>query len=300
MKWLELCVDVPPEFVEPISHIFYKYGYGGVSIESPADFNPDEGEVAPVPETFSVRTYIPKDDSTDERRANIEIGVKLINHLHPIEPLKETEIKDEDWETNWKQYFHPIRVGRKLVICPTWQQYDSKQDDVIILLDPGMAFGTGHHPTTRMCMELLEDTIVGGEKIIDLGCGSGILSVTAVKLGALSSIGFEIESNASKVAKENCVLNGVDESVEVFNSTLPDYRYSEGDFDLALANISAKVIIELADHLTKGLRSGGKLILSGVLENALEDVRDVFEPLGVVFEKVMTDSDWTAVLATKK
>lgn len=300
MKWLELCVDVPPEFVEPISHIFYKYGYGGVSIESPADFNPDEGEVAPVPETFSVRTYIPKDDSTDERRANIEIGVKLINHLHPIEPLKETEIKDEDWETNWKQYFHPIRVGRKLVICPTWQEHTSLRDDVIIFLDPGMAFGTGHHPTTRMCMELLEDTIVGGEKIIDLGCGSGILSVTAVKLGALSSIGFEIESNASKVAKENCVLNGVDESVEVFNSTLPDYRYSEGDFDLALANISAKVIIELADHLTKGLRSGGKLILSGVLENALEDVRDVFEPLGVVFEKVMTDSDWTAVLATKK
>ena len=300
MKWLELCVDVPPEFVEPISHIFYKYGYGGGSIESPADFNPDEGEVAPVPETFSVRTYIPKDDSTDERRANIEIGVKLINHLHPIEPLKETEIKDEDWETNWKQYFHPIRVGRKLVICPTWQEHASLRDDVIIFLDPGMAFGTGHHPTTRMCMELLEDTIVGGEKIIDLGCGSGILSVTAVKLGALSSIGFEIESNASKVAKENCVLNGVDESVEVFNSTLPDYRYSEGDFDLALANISAKVIIELADHLTKGLRSGGKLILSGVLENALEDVRDVFEPLGVVFEKVMTDSDWTAVLATKK
>ena len=300
MKWLELCVEVPPEFVEPISHIFYKYGYGGVSIESPADFNPDEGEVAPVPETFSVRTYIPKDDSTDERRANIEIGVKLINHLHPIEPLKETEIKDEDWETNWKQYFHPIRVGRKLVICPTWQEHASLRDDVIIFLDPGMAFGTGHHPTTRMCMELLEDTIVGGEKIIDLGCGSGILSVTAVKLGALSSIGFEIESNASKVAKENCVLNGVDESVEVFNSTLPDYRYSEGDFDLALANISAKVIIELADHLTKGLRSGGKLILSGVLENALEDVRDVFKPLGVVFEKVMTDSDWTAVLATKK
>ena len=300
MKWLELCVDVPPEFVEPISHIFYKYGCGGVSIESPADFNPDEGEVAPVPETFSVRTYIPKDDSTDERRANIEIGVKLINHLHPIEPLKETEIKDEDWETNWKQYFHPIRVGRKLVICPTWQEHASLRDDVIIFLDPGMAFGTGHHPTTRMCMELLEDTIVGGEKIIDLGCGSGILSVTAVKLGALSSIGFEIESNASKVAKENCVLNGVDESVEVFNSTLPDYRYSEGVFDLALANISAKVIIELADHLTKGLRSGGKLILSGVLENALEDVRDVFEPLGVVFEKVMTDSDWTAVLATKK
>jgi len=300
VKWLELCVDVPPEFVEPISHIFYKYGYGGVSIESPADFNPDEGEVAPVPETFSVRTYIPKDDSTDERRANIEIGVKLINHLHPIEPLKETEIKDEDWETNWKQYFHPIRVGRKLVICPTWQEHASLRDDVIIFLDPGMAFGTGHHPTTRMCMELLEDTIVGGEKIIDLGCGSGILSVTAVKLGALSSIGFEIENNASKVAKENCVLNGVDESVEVFNSTLPDNRYSEGDFDLALANISAKVIIELADHLTKGLRSGGKLILSGVLENALEDVRDVFEPLGVVFEKVMTDSDWTAVLATKK
>ena len=300
MRWLELCVDVPPEFVEPISHIFYRYGYGGVSIESPADFNPDEGEKAPVPETLSVRTYIPKDASTDERRANIEIGVKLINHIHPIAPLREREIEDEDWETNWKQYFHPIRVGKKLVICPTWQKYDSLFGDVIIHLDPGMAFGTGHHPTTRMCMELLEGTIAGGEKIIDLGCGSGILSVTAVKLGAGSSLGLEIELNAVKVAEENCVLNGVDEAITVLNETLPNNRYSEKDFDLALANISAKVIIELAEHLTKGLRTGGKLILSGVLESDLEDVRDVFYRLGVVFHEVITDGDWTAVLATKR
>ena len=300
MRWLELCVDVPPEFVEPISHIFYRYGYGGVSIESPADFNPDEGEKAPVPETLSVRTYIPKDASTDERRANIEIGVKLINHIHPIGPLREREIKDEDWETNWKQYFHPIRVGKKLVICPTWQKYDSLLGDVLIHLDPGMAFGTGHHPTTRMCMELLEETIAGGEKIIDLGCGSGILSVTAVKLGAGSSLGLEIELNAVKVAEENCVLNGVDEAITVLNETLPNNRYSEEDFDLALANISAKVIIELAEHLTRGLRTGGKLILSGVLESDLEDVRDVLYRLGVVFHEVITDGDWTAVLATKK
>ena len=300
MKWLELSVDVPPEFVEPISHIFYKYGYGGVAIESPADFNPDEGEKAPVPETLNVRTYIPKDDSADERRARIEIGVKLINHIHPIEPLREREIKDEDWETNWKQYFNPIRIGKKLVICPTWQNYDSAVDDVTILLDPGMAFGTGHHPTTRMCMELLEETIVGGEKIIDLGCGSGILSVTAIKLGGVSSLGLEIELNAAKIAEENCVLNGVDEAITILNGTLPNYRYSEEDFDLALANISSKVIIELAEHLTQGLRIGGKLILSGILESSLEDVRDVFHPIGVVFDEVMTDGDWTAVLATKR
>ena len=219
MKWLELSVDAPPEFVEPLSHIFYKYGDGGVSVESKAGFNPDEGEKPPISDTMTIRTYIRMDENAVERRGNIEVGVKLVNHLHPIEPLREREVEEEDWESNWKEHFHPIRVGNRLVICPTWRVYETKLDDVLIVLDPGMAFGTGHHPTTRMCMELIEKTVEGGESVLDLGCGSGILSITAVKMGAKSSTGLEIESNSVVVSEDNCKVNDVSDNISTLNMT---------------------------------------------------------------------------------
>ena len=169
MKWLELSVEAPPEFVEPLSHIFYRYGHGGVSVESPAGFNPDEGEFPPVPATLTIRTYIPMDEAARERKGNIEVGVKLVSHLYPLEPLIEREIEEEDWESSWKEFFHPLRIGKRIVVCPTWRKFSSGIDDVLVLLDPGMAFGTGHHPTTRMCLELIERIVEGGERVIDLG-----------------------------------------------------------------------------------------------------------------------------------
>jgi ribosomal protein L11 methyltransferase len=299
MKWLELSVDAPSEFVEPLSHIFYKYGTGGVSVESKAGFNPDEGEKPPISDTMTIRTYIRIDENTIERRGNIEVGVKLVNHLYPIEPLREREMEEEDWESNWKEHFHPIRVGNRLVICPTWRAYETCLDEVLILLDPGMAFGTGHHPTTRMCMELIERTVKGGESVLDLGSGSGILSITAVKMGAKKSIGLEIESNAVTVSKDNSAVNGVSENITIFEGTLPHSQITGNFFDMVLANISAKVLIDLSELIARSVKPEGRLILSGVLQQSLADVQDVMNANEIQFDEVIREGDWVAILASR-
>ena len=299
MKWLELSVEAPPEFVEPLSHIFYRYGHGGVSVESPAGFNPDEGEFPPVPATLTKRTYIPMDETARERKGNIEVGVKLVSHLYPLEPLIEREIEEEDWESSWKEFFHPLRIGKRIVVCPTWRKFSSGIDDVLVLLDPGMAFGTGHHPTTRMCLELIERIVEGGERVIDLGCGSGLLTITAIKMGARRALALEIDPKAAKIAAENCKVNGVSREITIHTGTLPYSDTIIGQFDIALANISMKVITDLSNPLTQAVRSGGKLILSGILKDGLQDVQNALFLNNVTFDQVLTDGDWTAVLATK-
>ena len=300
MKWLELSVEAPPEYVEPLTHIFYRYGEGGVAIESPADFSPDEGERAPQPKTLKVVTFVPLDESARTRKSNIEVAVRLVGHFASISEIKEREVEEEDWESNWKEYFHPIRVGSNLVICPTWRSHKSLEGDVLIKLDPGMAFGTGHHPTTRMCMELLETLIVGGEKVIDVGCGSGILSISAAKLGAGDILGIEVESRSVEVALENCKLNGISSQVTILNGSFPEIRVENASFDVALANIAAKVVINLSEYIAGAVAIGGRLVLSGILKDTLKDVEKEYSLYGVHFDKVLVDGDWTAVLATKK
>ena len=285
--------------MEPLSHIFYKYGEGGVSVEAPAGFNPDEGETAPVPEFLIVRTYLPFDDTLDQRRANIQVGVKLVSHVCEIDSLVEREVEEEDWESNWKEYFYPINIGRKLVICPTWRASDSFSDRTVVLLDPGMAFGTGHHPTTRMCLELIEEIINGDEFVLDLGCGSGILSITAVKMGAARSHGIEIEQNAVQVARENCITNNVADKVDILLGTLGNSNSVRKNYDVAIANISAKVIVDLSQDLANLVKVGGRIILSGILKESLSNVEMTLASLNIEIDEIRHDSDWVAILGHK-
>ena len=298
MNWLELSIKSPPEFVEPLSHIFYKYGEGGVSVEYPAEFNPDEGEVAPVPDFLTIKTYLRFDETLDHRRANIEIGVKLVAHVCEIEPLVERKVEEEDWESNWKEYFHPITIGKKLVICPTWSTSDCYPQRSVVMLDPGMAFGTGHHPTTRMCLELLEEIIQGEEKVLDIGCGSGILSIAAVQLGAEFSRGIEIHENAVDVARENCVSNNVDDKIDIVLGTLDEHKFNEC-YDVAVANISSKVIVDLIQSLVGSIKVGGALILSGILSESFANIERAVSGVDVRIEDVKRDGDWVAILAFK-
>jgi len=298
MEWLEISIDVPPEFVEPLSNIFQRYGTG-VVIENPSAFNPDEGELPPIPDTVNVRTYIPADDASKERKSHIEVGVNLINHLHPIGPLKERILPQEDWETSWQEHFHPLRVGENIIICPTWREYNNLATDVLINIDPGMAFGTGHHPTTRMCLELLENIINGGETVIDVGCGSGILSIGAIKMGAKYCVGIEIDSKAANVARANCELNSIEAQVSIETGTLGAPKKLNGQFDILVANISSKVIMDLAVLISNSVRVGGELILSGILVTSLKEVKDQLEACGIRFVKENRDDDWVAILAVK-
>ena len=285
--------------MEPISHVFHQYGDGGVVIENPSEFNPDEGEVPLDNIDLIVRTYVPLDDKIESIRSNIQVAVKLINYLYPIDDLSEKILENEDWESKWKEYFHPIRIGKAIRIIPSWIESESSKDDITIFLDPGMAFGTGYHPTTRMCIEFLEEIIVGNERLVDLGSGSGILSIAAVKLGAAEAVGFELSSDAVKVAKENCVINQVEKYVSIYEKQLSEETAINDTYDIVVANISAKIIIELTYVLSNLIPVNGRIVLSGILKESLSKVETELNANNIFIDFISMTDDWVGILATK-
>ena len=298
MKWLELSVETPPEFVEPLSEIFYRYGHGGVAVEDEGGYNPDEGE-APAPgRRVTVKTYLPLNDSTQERRNRIDLGVRLVAHVSTISPLLEREVDEEDWEEAWKEHFHTLRVGKRIVIAPSWLDYSPEETDVVVNLDPGMAFGTGHHPTTRMCLELLEALQEPGMDVLDVGCGSGILSIAAAKLGARSVFGLDVDAVAVKAAKQNVGENGVAHAVRMTQGSLPHADVRSRSYDVAVANISAKVVSEMAEDLVAAVRSGGRIIASGILVENSNGVEQALTSAGGRVGSPIVDGDWVTLVAS--
>ena len=299
-KWLELSVRTPPEFVEPLSQIFYRYGHGGVAVEQEGGFNPDEGETPSGDEWAVVTTYLPMNESLDERRGRIDVGVRLVAHVSDISPLQERVVEEEDWQNAWKEHFHPIRVSRRITICPTWREYTPQDSEAVIMLDPGMAFGTGHHPTTRMCLEQLDEIVEPGMDVLDVGCGSGILSIAAARLGARHVFGLEIDSVAVNVAKQNVRDNGVEHTVRVVQGTLPHADVKQSAYGIAVANISAKVVSEIAPHLVSAVQDGGKVIASGILMENKDSVVGALAAAGADLQKTVVDGDWVTLVAAVK
>ena len=296
MLWVELSIDTPSEFVEPLTQVFTEHGEGGVAIELPAGHNPDEGEEAPVPERVTVTTYIPHDNRLEGRYSRIDTAVRLVAHVGDVSELRVRVIKEEEWQESWKEHFHVLRVGMRTVIVPTWRTYEPRENDVVITIDPGMAFGTGHHPTTRMCLELLETHVEPGDRVLDLGCGSGVLSIAAAKLGASDVLGLEIDPIAASVAERNVRENRVQNTVTTDEATLPHPQAKSDEYDLLVANVSAKVITELAEHIVEAVRSGGTLVFSGILDKQSTEVIERMLALGVQFDEGLTDADWVALV----
>ena len=297
MKWLELSVEAPAEFVEPLSEVFHRYGTGGVAVEQRGGYNPDEGEIPPRDAVSTVSTYIPLDSTAEQRRNQIDLGVRLVAYLSPNSVLRERVLEEEDWENAWKEHFQVLRIGRRIVVVPTWREYDPKESDVVIGLDPGMAFGTGHHPTTRMCLELLEEHVSPGVAVLDVGSGSGILGIASVMLGAARVYGLEIESDAASVGRSNLKENGVSDIAKISQGTLPHPDVAANSYDLVVANISARVISEMAAELVKATRPGGKLILSGVLADLADEVSGRVEDAGAVVRSTRMIEDWVSLMA---
>lgn len=296
-EWLELSVEAPPEFVEPLSQIFLRYGNGGVAVEEDGGYSPDEGEVAGQ-HRATIRTYVPMDSTAPERRSQIDIAVRLVASLAPISALTERVLKEEEWQTAWKRYFKPLHIGENLVVRPSWLEDVPEDGEVTIWLDPGMAFGTGHHPTTRMCLAQIEQLVTAGARVIDVGCGSGILSIAAARVGASEVMGLDLDPVAIEVARQNAVQNQVSETLSLHQGSLPSPRVDPASFDLAVANISAKVVTEIAPDLVAAVRPGGVVIASGVLAENQDSVRDALTAAGAVPSRSLTKDGWVLLVAT--
>ncbi len=299
-RWLELSVRTPQEYVEPLSQVFHRYGQGGVAVEMAGGFNPDEGETGPKDDHWAiVRTYLPVNSSTKDRRSHIDLGVRLISKVAPLSPLQERILGPEEWEEAWKEHFHVLHLGRRLVIRPTWREYQPQGHEVVIDLDPGMAFGTGYHPTTHMCLCELEDLIRPGMAVLDVGAGSGILSIAAVKMGAEMVLALDMDPIAVKVARANVRANGVGTKVKLASGSLPSPRVQPGAFDLALVNISAWVVSRMAQDLAAALKPGGLLVASGMILDKKKEVEASLMQAGLAVNRVITQGDWVAIVASR-
>lgn len=202
-------------------------------------------------------------------------------------------VNEEDWANNWKQYYHTQRIGKRIVVTPSWEEYTPSGDDVQMRLDPGMAFGTGTHDTTRLCLELLEEVVTPETRILDVGTGSGILSVGGVLLGAPSALGVDIDPVAVKVANENAEINEVSDKTEFVCGDLTDKVH--GKFEIVTANIVADVIIRLLSTVKNYLLKGGVLIISGIIDTRADEVENACHEAGFVTEKRLEHGGWVAI-----
>lgn len=299
-EWLELETCVEPEAVESVSAVFAEYGQG-VAIEQVVESSRD-GDVVHLPRDAPVlvKTYLPLlDPSTADRRAKIEQAVWALGKLRDVGPLHVRTLRETDWANAWKEYFFVHRVGRRTVIVPSWREaeYAPRPDDIVLLLDPGMAFGTGLHPTTRLCLHALEEVLEPGMRVLDVGAGSGILSIAAARLGAGSVAAIEIEPVAASVCQQNVERNAVGAVVSVRTGTLvgpPDEPV-----DLVLANITIATLRALQPLLAEQLRPGGLAILSGVLAERADELRDAFRAAGWCHERTDQEQDWVALLVRR-
>jgi ribosomal protein L11 methyltransferase len=296
-RWLEVSLVVDGELAEAVADIFSRFVSNGVVIESGVTYNDAEDEGTPVG-PLRVYGYLPVNDQLERFRQSLEEALWHLGQIRPLPPLTFKTIADEDWMVAWKQHYHPIPIGQKLLILPAWLENPSPER-VAVRIDPSMAFGTGTHPTTQLCLELVEEYQCHGNPVIDVGCGSGILSIAALKLGASRALAVDIDPQAIRSTRENAAANGVLEQIETGQGSVDEIhsgKFSFSQAPLVFANILAPVIIRLFEAGLAGLVSaGGILILSGILDKQASEVVAAAEKAGARLVGTRQILDWVAL-----
>ncbi|MCR2820449.1 50S ribosomal protein L11 methyltransferase [Lederbergia panacisoli] len=311
MKWSEISIHTTNEAIEPISNILHEAGASGVVIEDPAELTKERedwfGEIYDLnpgdypEEGVIIKAYLPvnsfisetidsiKQEITDLIKYDIDIGKNIVTT---------TEVKEEDWATAWKKYYHPVKISETFTIVPTWEEYERvNSDELIIELDPGMAFGTGTHPTTVMCIQALERTVQKGSNVIDVGTGSGVLSIAAALLGAKKVLALDLDEVAIESAKQNIELNHVSDMIDVQQGNL--LEGIETQSDIVVANILADVIIRFTDDAASIVKQGGYFITSGIIQPKKSEVKDAIISAGFSIEETLVMEDWVAFIARR-
>ncbi|MDY8021868.1 50S ribosomal protein L11 methyltransferase [Paenibacillus polymyxa] len=321
MLWNEITIHTTEEAIEMISNFLHEAGAGGVSIEESGSLNKPrdtsygqwyDRPLNDIPEGQAIiKGYFAEEVDMDSIRSQIEPRVEELRtfDIDPGEVQYELKTVDEDdWANAWKQYFKPLRVSDRLTIKPTWEDYEpASEDEKIIELDPGMAFGTGTHPTTSLCLRTLESVIKGGEEIIDVGTGSGILAIGAVKLGAKHVLALDLDPVAVSSARENTRLNGLEERITIKESDLLSVLNASDPtlgiqlpVKLVVANILAEIILLFIDDVYNALEPGGIYIASGIWKNKEEVVETALKAAGFEIAEISRDEDWLAFVARKR
>ncbi|MFV9511013.1 50S ribosomal protein L11 methyltransferase [Tepidibacillus sp. LV47] len=310
MRWSEVTIHTTQEAIEAVANILHEAGAGGVIIEDQEvlhrDWESPYGEVYELsPEDFPeegvyVKAYFPMNSYLMETVEQIKSAIKNLS-MYDIDigkgEVSITEVEEEDWASGWKKYYKPIQVTEKIIITPTWEEIETKSDQLLIELDPGMAFGTGTHPTTIMCIQALEKVIKGEEKVIDVGCGSGVLSIVAAKLGAKQVLALDLDEIAVTSTQINTKLNHVDQIVVVKQNDLLDGI--DEQVDIVVANILAEVIVRFVNDVARVLKPNGIFISSGIIQSKSDMVKEAIEQEGLVIEEKLNIEEWVAFIAKK-
>ncbi|MBE5039601.1 50S ribosomal protein L11 methyltransferase [Ructibacterium gallinarum] len=316
MDWIKVTITTTSEGIDPVSGCLLNLGINGVEIADKDDFMAfleenrkywdyvDE-ELEKQKDADTTITFYLSDEATGlEQLAAVqnsmaELKTKDLEHRYGTLSLHSDHVKDEDWSEIWKQYFHPIPVGEKVLICPAWEKTENSKGRTIFTVNPGMSFGTGSHPSTRFCIEEMEKYLKPEDTILDLGCGSGILSVIALLLGAKNADAVDVDPNAVDVAYSNLKLNGLSkERYHAFaGDILTDRSVQErlGTYDIVLANIVADVIIALSGIVRRFMKKDGIFICSGIICERLEEVKTALKQAGFEIMEIREDKDWAAL-----
>lgn len=292
-RWLELSVHAHREAAETVAALLHKWGEGGVAIlQEHAQASVDH-EPHPVGAWLTLNTYLPEDAALDARRDGLakDLWHLQASHGDLVGELTAQWVAEEDWANAWKQFYTVLHVGKRLVVKPRWQDYQPQPDEIVIALDPGMAFGTGTHPTTQLCLAALEDAPVAGARVLDLGTGSGILAIAAAMLGADSVDALDTDSVAVAAARENIAEAGLADRVTVQEGTLP-LPAPAARYDVLLANITAQTLITLAPHLPTVLAEGGRLLACGIIDSKAAAVLATFKAVGLACLRRRDAGDW--------
>ncbi len=310
MDWIEVTIQTTAEGADIAAQVFYDVGAAGVVVEDPDSISRiqqeevtwdyiDDSILEGMEEGVLIKAYLSNDDCFENKFARIKSKIKELQQesfgldLGSL-IVKVNKVKEEDWANNWKQYYKPFKVSERIVIKPSWEDYSKKGDEIVLEMDPGMAFGTGIHETTALCIDALDRYLKPGTRVVDIGCGTGVLAISSVLLGAAGATAIDLDSNAVRITADNARRNRVEDKLEVINGNLLDNV--QGRFDIAVANIIADVIIELTGYIDRVLKPKGLFIASGIILDRLQDVAEAVKASGLELIESKTKGEWAVVV----
>ena len=305
MNWLEVSMVVDGELAEAVADVMARFAYSGVMMEQGVKYNDEEDAGTPTG-PITVRAYLEMDGQIEEKRQKLAESLYYLGMIQPLPAATYRQVADQNWMEAWKQHYKPILIGKRLVIIPAWME-SPDPSRLAIKIDPGMAFGTGTHPTTQLCLELMEkffderasSMVHGPWSVIDVGCGSGILSIAAIKLGAKTALGVDIDAGSVKNSRENADANGIGDELILGVGSVDEIgngQFAYAKAPLVVANILAPVIARLFEsRLADLIEPGGAIILSGILEDQAQRVLEAAQAQGLQMNERVQMGDWVAL-----